>query len=550
MYCDKANVNTLTALLMAHGVRDAIVCPGSRNAPIVHNLNLCPDIHCYPVTDERSAGFYALGLAEATARPVVVCVTSGSALLNVLPAVAEAYYRHVPVVVISADRPKEWIDQLDGQTLPQEGALGRFVRKVVSLPEWDTDGSERATTQHWYCNRIINETLSAAMSDGGGPVHINVPLTPPLYHFTVPKLPNERVIKRKSTAVADLTALNEAIERASRPIIVIGQTHEGEISEDAIFRLAQQHIVVLQEALSGNILEWPIDRMMETIKDDDSYLPDFILYMGDTIVSQGFKAFLRRAHHAACWRVDAAGEMQDTFMNLSGSIKAAPREVLEGIHAEADMDWHEKWQALSRKTTAKVTNFYPEYSSIEAVRAFEEIIVDKDCAVHYANSMSVRLGCLYAHHFIHCNRGVNGIEGSLSTAAGYSLSTKKPVYCVIGDLSFFYDQNALWNTNLRGNLRILLLNNGGGGIFQKFDALQKSVADSNNVMALHLTSAQGICMENHVEYHCATNEMELHQGIIALTAAYSHNPILLEVITDTEQDWVNYRKYFQHKIKE
>lgn len=186
MYCDKANVNTLTALLMAHGVRDAIVCPGSRNAPIVHNLNLCPDIHCYPVTDERSAGFYALGLAEATARPVVVCVTSGSALLNVLPAVAEAYYRHVPVVVISADRPKEWIDQLDGQTLPQEGALGRFVRKVVSLPEWDTDGSERATTQHWYCNRIINETLSAAMSDGGGPVHINVPLTPPLYHLQSP----------------------------------------------------------------------------------------------------------------------------------------------------------------------------------------------------------------------------------------------------------------------------------------------------------------------------------------------------------------------------
>ena len=175
MYSNKDNVNILTALLVAHGIQHAVVCPGSRNAPITHNLVVCPDIDCYSVTDERSAGFYALGLSLATNSPVAVCVTSGTALLNLLPAVAEAAYQHVPIIVVSADRPPQWIDQLDGQTLPQGDALGRFVRKAVTLPEPHSD------EEHWYCNRLVNEALLAMRQQGGGPVHINVPLSEPLY---------------------------------------------------------------------------------------------------------------------------------------------------------------------------------------------------------------------------------------------------------------------------------------------------------------------------------------------------------------------------------
>ena len=149
MYSNKEQVNILTSLLVAHGIRDAVVCPGSRNSPIAHNLSECPDIACYPVTDERSAGFYALGMAQARKQPVVVCVTSGTALLNLAPAVTEAFYQHIPIVVISADRPAAWIDQLDGQTMPQPDALGRFVRKAVSLPEPHDDDTR------WYCNMMI-----------------------------------------------------------------------------------------------------------------------------------------------------------------------------------------------------------------------------------------------------------------------------------------------------------------------------------------------------------------------------------------------------------
>ena len=166
MFSNKENINILSALLIAHGVRHAVVCPGSRNSAIVHNLNECKEIDCYGVTDERSAGFYALGMAQALQQPVVVCVTSGTALLNLAPAVAEAYYQHVPIMVVSADRPAQWIDQLDGQTLPQPDALGRFVKKAVSLPE-PRDDEER-----WYCNRLINEALLETRHHGKGPVHI------------------------------------------------------------------------------------------------------------------------------------------------------------------------------------------------------------------------------------------------------------------------------------------------------------------------------------------------------------------------------------------
>ena len=184
MYSNKENVNILTALLVAHGIRHAVLCPGSRNSPIVHNLNECPDIQCYPVTDERSAGFYALGMTQATGEPVAVCVTSGTALLNLAPAVAEAYYQHRPLVVISADRPPQWIDQLDGQTLPQPDALGRFVRKAVSLPEPHDEESR------WYCNRLVNE----ALMEKHAPVHINVPISEPFFLFSTPELPQERKI--------------------------------------------------------------------------------------------------------------------------------------------------------------------------------------------------------------------------------------------------------------------------------------------------------------------------------------------------------------------
>lgn len=240
MFSDKHNVNILTSLLVRHGLRSAVLCPGSRNAPLVHNL-VQAGLRTFAVTDERSAGFFALGRALDEG-PVALCVTSGTALLNLLPAVAEAFYQHVPLVVISADRPLAWIDQQDGQTLPQAGALAPFVLRSVSLPE-SSDPEGR-----WFCNRLVNEALLAMHTRGSGPVHVNVPISEPLYSFSVDALPDERVVAHAvgtDLAHEDFEEFFRRFSAARRPMVVLGQNR---FSLD--LSILRRHAVVLSEALS------------------------------------------------------------------------------------------------------------------------------------------------------------------------------------------------------------------------------------------------------------------------------------------------------------
>ncbi len=505
MYSDKENVNILTALLVKHGIRHAVVCPGSRNAPIVHNLNECPNITCYPVTDERSAAFYALGMTQATGCPVVVCVTSGTALLNVAPAAAEAYYQHQPLVVISADRPQQWIDQLDGQTLPQGDALGRFVETAVMLPE-PRDDEER-----WYCQRLVNEALLRKTR----PVHINVPISEPLFHFTTQELPEANKIDWQPADISSI-ALNHIAHifmQAKRPMLICGQP-----------------------------LNPLMDEAVAQVKDDERYVPDFVLYTGGTIVSKRMKRFLRKAKET--WLVNSTGEVTDTFMNLSNIIQGDGEVVADYIRFMLEQQPHpfvRQWEELLAGIRHKVEVFEPAYSQMATVKYFEEHV--GKAAVHYANSTAIRLANIYARHQVYCNRGVNGIEGSLSTAAGFSAVSDERVYCIIGDLSFFYDQNALWNSNLRGNLRILLMNNGRGGIFNMLPGLEKSPARDTIVAAQHNTTAEGICRQNNVIYLQAKDMEQMRCGIDQLLSEDSQRPILLEVMTDAAADESVYKTF-------
>ncbi len=509
MYCSKENVNILTALLVAHGVRHAVVCPGSRNSAIVHNFNECPFIQCYPVTDERSAGFYAMGMAQALKQPVVVCVTSGTALLNLAPAIAEAFYQHIPLVAISADRPQQWIDQLDGQTLPQSDALGRFVKKAVSLLE-PHDAEEK-----WYCNRLVNEALLAAMQ--GGPVHINVPITEPLFEYSVDELPAERKIAYAAADMspATLSHVTRMFLSATRPMLISGQPMNP----------------LLDEAVS-------------IVGDDEEYVPDFVLYIGGSIVSKRLKRFLRKAKET--WVVNNTGEIADTFMNLTHVFQGDGEAVADHIRFMMVMEPHpfiQKWDDLLARIRLQAESYEPAYSELAAVKYFERYVGDAE--VHYANSSAIRLANSFAQHPVWCNRGVNGIEGSLSTAAGFSCVTDKPVYCIIGDLSFFYDQNALWNQNLQGNFRILLLNNGCGGIFNMLPGLEQSPARDQYVAAAHHTSAEGICQQNDIVYISASDMPQLHAGIDTLLNIESDRPVLLEVFTDPYDDEQTLKDYYK-----
>lgn len=561
MYSNKENVNILTSLLLEYGVSDAVVCPGSRNAPIVHNLSVCEAIRCRPVTDERSAAFYALGLAIATRRPTVVCVTSGSALLNVMPAVAEAAYQHVPLVVISADRPQQWIDQLDGQTIPQSDALGRFVRKAVQLPEPHND------EERWLCRRLVNEAMHLATCRQGAPVHINVPISEPLFEFDTEQLPQlSRFNNIKRAAINDASMdMPDAFHDATRPMIVIGQLAHGTISHETIRSLSEKYVVMSEPLSNPSYMTIHFDEAIRYIVSDNSsinddeddktaYYPDYVIYVGDTLVSKPARRFLRNAKAPSCLITPDAADIHDPLMTLtdivecdSDSINALLASLCDAPDTDERCRFHDRWQSFLDACAAHADAYAPEYSQMATVKYFEEQLADLDIdiCVHYANSSAVRLACIYAQHYVWCNRGVNGIEGSLSTAAGFSLATHDMTVCVIGDLSFFYDQNALWNSNLRGNLRIILLNNRGGGIFRQLPGLSDSPAADDLVMASHENTAQGICTQNDIGYMSAKNMDEMQIGIVTLLTRESERPMLLEVFTDSNDDVKALEKYFK-----
>ena len=589
MYSNKENVNILTSLLVAHGVRHAVVCPGSRNAAIVHNLNECEDITCYPVTDERSAGFQALGLSMAEGyQPVVVCVTSGSALLNLYPAVAEAYYQQIPLIVISADRPAQWINQLDGQTLPQPDALGQMVRKAVSLPE--VFEGEQQEEMHWYCNRLVNEALLKSMGRVKGPVHINVPISEPFYSFTKEALPVERKIEvaycRANIDTFDGTPF-ECVLKAKRPLLVIGQLDNTEKYVDLLAYIDRMPILweslamppylyKVQEELGEDwnktTLYGAFENLLDEIKDDERFRPDLVVYIGGHIVSKKLKSYLRSLKGVEQIRISQEADIEDTFMHLTKVMDLPNSDAMSWL---GNFGWHNHWEDYRRlwmdalaKSYERKENFKPEFSSLATVKEFFSqlqkvepqafTLGDKDAqddgiydrefdtflpglmsSVISGNSSAIRLMNQYADRHVYCNRGVNGIEGSLSTAVGFSMcknKSDKHVYCVLGDLSFFYDQNALWNRNLNGKLRIIVLNNGGGAIFGKFQGLKESQAREEMIMAKHHATAEGICSQNEVKYLAAHTMEEMEQGISQLIHAESDRPMLLEVFTDMDVD--------------
>ncbi len=599
MYSDKKSVNVLTTLLRKHDVGHVIVCPGSRNAPIVHNLSEAK-YTCVPVTDERSAGFQALGASISLGySPVAVCVTSGSALLNLYPAVAEAYYQHVPLIVIAADRPAQWIGQLDGQTIPQPDVFGKMVRKSVTLPEIFED--EQEEEMHWYCNRLVNEALATATGRVKGPVLINVPISEPLYSFTVPALPEERVFKTFDLSTSRSTFPQEllnTLKNSKHPLVVLGQL-DNTLDYARLFTdlrscaivcepLALQHLFQTGPQLSETELKFltqsvsfhsRFENMLTKAERNRYFRPDLVIYIGGHIVSKRLKQYLRTLNDVEQIRVTTDNDMADTFMHLTKMVNATPMEFLSIVRKVAfDKTMNgtgASWLGYCKRWFEAQVNSYKllwttklKFSSAAAVRCFHEVLSKHEpneywdpkffgdslpmefmgflpwvsSAICYGNSSAIRLGCLFADRHVYCNRGVNGIEGSLSTAVGmadvwnYKDYVGSHVYCILGDLSFFYDQNALWNQNLNGVLRIMVLNNGGGAIFGKFEGLKESKVRDKMVMAKHNTSAKGICEANNITYLSARNMKTLESGVEQLITANSDRPILLEVFTDIDVD--------------
>ena len=437
-------------------------------------------------------------------------------------------------MVISADRPRQWIDQLDGQTLPQEDALGRFVAKSVSVAE-PHDDEER-----WYCNRLVNEAF-VALYRTDRPVQINVPIAEPLFSFSTEKLPPQRSVRYIPwDNEPSSNAVLRMVEKSRRPMVVMGQMPCGSVPADYAMQLAEK-VVILYEPLA--IDEMPrclTDEMLAAMAgDEDRYMPDLVLYLGNNTVSKRLRQFLRRLP-ATCnvIMVDEEGELKDVSMHTDYVIHGRTGDVVKDVFTSwlhkdkcCEDEYLDAWKKLYGEAASQLMNTSTDDLSSIAVKLFENEYGEGE-VIHYANSTAVRLGCRFAdNHYIYCNRGLNGIEGSLSTAAGASLAMQEEgnVYCVIGDLSFFYDENALWQTQLTGNLRILLLNNGGGSIFKTLKGLDASPARDVLVAAQHAYSAEGICRQFGLTYRMVDSIATLADGIQWLGTVESKKPVVLEV---------------------
>lgn len=550
MYSDKKSILQLAALLKAHGVKKLVLCPGSRNAAIVHTLANMDGFTCYPVTDERSAGFFALGLSLQGGGPAAVCCTSGSALLNLHPAVAEAYYQQIPLIVISADRPTAWIGQMDGQTLPQPGVFGSLVKLSVNLPEVHTDEDE------WHCNRLINEAILETTHHGKGPVHINVPISEPIYRFTAKELPQVRVISRYqglNVYDRDYKELIDKLNLANKRMILVGQMNLIYEFDKKFVKPLYRNFVWLSEHLANQTTpETPIRNFDVAVSAMDEarqqqMAPDLLITYGGHIISKQMKKYLRNHPPREHWHVTPDGKIADLFGCLTTVIEMDPFEFLEKIAFLLD---------------GKPTNYplmWENWCKIipEPQLPYSQVSVTGDlikklpapCALHLANSSTVRYAQLFAlpaEVEVCCNRGVNGIEGSLSSAIGYAAASTKPNFVIIGDLSFFYDMNALWMPHFHHNLRILLLNNEGGEIFHTLPGMDKGSRSRPFITAEHHTSAKGWAEERGFIYHQASNADEWQDALAVFASPEEHpQPMLLEVFTDKEEDTRLLREYYK-----
>lgn len=555
MYSDKENINILTSLLVSYGVRHIVVCPGSRNAPLVHNFDVSPDITTHAVTDERSAAFFALGLRLRLRQPVAVCVTSGSALLNTMPGAAEATYQHEGIIIISADRPQAWIGQLDGQTMPQHGALGTFASPSVSLPEPHND------TERWLCRRLICEAMIANTCPPFPSVHINVPVSEPLFGFSTPCLPEIPPV-----GIADLDDQNgretlRRILKGKRRLMVIS----GQTSDDSVAGLLMDKAsgcVFVAEWLSPYGRVRHIDEILRTTcaEELDNMRPDCIVYIGGHTVSKRLRHYMRSLDSRTMFiTVSDDGMLHDVSQHTTLVVKATAGDFMRmicngAICPDADMDFVRRWHDMDNMAARRISASCPPYSQMLAIRRLEENIDNSKDIVCYANSLSVRAGMMYASAYRYCNRGLNGIEGTLSMAAGMAAGAKEEgmtagnmtaaqnVYCVIGDLSFFYDSNALWIQELAGNMRIMLINNQRGAIFGMLPGLDRSPAHKPLIAAGHNATAEGICSQYGMEYYRATDTPSLEEGIRLLTSGVHDRPVVLEVLTDADTDADAYSK--------
>lgn len=532
----------LINLLEARHVNTAVVSPGSRNAPLINAVMASDKITTEVVIDERSAAFIALGFAVISKSPVALICTSGSALLNYAPAIAEAFYRKVPLIIISADRPEEWIDQDDSQTIRQPYSLNNYVWRSYDIP-WVDNKSYR-----WFANRIFNEALLFSIKKSL-PVHINIQIqNPASLPADFPK-EESRVIDLISPeprlTVTDFRKLGMEIKSPTRIMVICGFSAPDKALNQALMKLARlSNVVVLTETIAnlhGKDFINSIDVTLNALPEKyESYLPDVVITFGGALVSRHIKALLRKNPPHEHWHIGSDDHLIDCLTAITRQIDVSPTHFFQGLASalqpySAESDYSDIWSILKDKANSilQSTVAHAPWCDLKCFATLLPLI-PRRWNVQFSNGTPIRYAQMYGdkqYHRCDCNRGVSGIDGCTSTAIGASLAYPNDVTLLItGDMSMQYDIGSLASNCITPQLKIVVIDNGGGAIFHFIDSTREMPVKDKVFSSPMMLPLKDLATAYKFAYYRADDSTSLRETF-ALFAAESTRPALLHIST-------------------
>lgn len=556
MISDKKNISLLADIFIKSGLTDIVISPGSRNAPIILSFANRKEINAFSIIDERSAAFFALGLALNSKKTVAIACTSGSAVLNYASAISEAYYQKIPLLVITADRPENLIDIGDGQTIRQNNVFANYIKKSYQLPQ-NIDAEDEFKSSE----KIINEALIDCNYIQPGPVHINIPFDEPIYGITEEHITGRLIDKKKKPHVISEKNIKEIAKQyniSEKVMIIVGQMRPNNKLSNILTKFsALNNTIVLTETTSNvfneNTID-TIDNVVSTIanKDVELFKPEIVISIGGQVVSKMIKKYLRNNKPRIHWHISPSGEEMNTYFSLTEVIKSDETGFFNSIIQHLS-PITSKYSELWRKRKNKVETRKKEYLSkteYSDLKVFETILnqLPNNCILHLGNSTPVRYSQLFGTKksiIYNSNRGVSGIDGQVSTAAGYAFASDKLNVLITGDLGFLYDSNGLMNSYLSPNLKIIVINNSGGGIFRFIPGPDTTPNLEDFFVAKHSWKAEYICKAFNVDYKKADRQDDLEELLPNFLNIKNNNTEVLEIFTPTETNAKVLRDYFE-----
>ena len=545
---NKKGIQSIVLSLAALNLKEVVICPGSRNSSLVISFNRHPQFNCTSIRDERSAGFFALGKAIASKQPVALLCTSGSASLNFAPAIVEAYYQRIPLIVITADRPKAWTNQGNGQTIQQTDIYKNYIRASYELK-----GDATSEEDIWFNERSISEGFGIGIQTDRGPIHFNVPIQEPMYGISDISISQPKVFQTEpiqaSLTPNTIKSLAQEFNQSTKVMILVGQYPKDLVLQEKLQYLAEKyHPIILTESTSNihhTLFIENIDRCITGFSSDEVpfYMPDLLITIGGEVISKRIKSLLRKFRPQNHWNVHPYNYHMDTYQSLTHAIPMDAVAFFEQImpHLQSlKKNYSALWQALSTQRKQRHDLYAKDcaYSDFSVFKAIY-LHIPSDTCVHFANSSAIRYAQLFDNSAIQetwCNRGTSGIDGSTSTVYGAATSQPSQKYLFItGDVAFHYDINALWNEIPLRNLNIIVINNGGGGIFRIIEGPDK-VAERSEFLETE--------MHNHVEKiaehfnwnYCAAHDQNELTTCLNQLFDTSTERTILEIFTPAEKN--------------